>query len=1113
MSTVSQCPHCAQYMEVADKQLRTRVDCLTCGKQFVALPWQPTIEPQPSEKGLVSPTVPKRPAFLRPPIIAAALAVGLGLVGAGVYAMRSNGPDAGQKKEETSQPRASSGKTSSDGIDPATGTPESGKNGGESSGNGSVSGKGSGGQQLKSTPASPGDLRTLSQIGTQEYVQGQNRRANLVGEMIVALAPLTLSADPDVKAAAKALGEMTVEFVKASGTHKKQLAKEGEAAGNMVRWAATPGYWVINERGQREYHDESGIYQFQATVNVFEAVLQSAQKYELMKRAESHREKAWDIMIPALRNRSTPARPGGDATLELAFRQRPAVVDVASMTDMFRAAFGGPKETFGVFARNASSRKLSDGVLAVSLLRVDGRKKRNGYYLDSLDPDEIVSLDNGRDWESKDLQRTVRFSWELLIEGRPVESGEEDLADHIARWFDSLLAEGDYTTALKDAQHLLEIKSKDGRLTEVAQKSRRAAEVMKKGHQSILAAVNSDFGWSGRWRFGKYDGILGLNFQAPSKDSAKVRLRVCEPDQRQIYAEFEGLVQFDKDHREYVLLTERHPKSGGSHVETVEPSPANYTTDHHTTTNHYRSWRLAAVDREIRATCPFGTVARFVPDSEFNESRPDLPADGSITIEQVWHPRLEALLPESLPPRKKIPIVPLPHHVGEISRMATERKFDLSIKLTDPQLFVNCVGFLGDGRRGMSSVFNPGANKVGSTSIFWNLAKGSAESTPRLLPGSINSISPDRTRLLNLKGVNEDRTIEVFDAVQGRQLSSIKRPFHPSRRYCFAWSPDSKSYAIPAGKAGAYVIDAAKGTEILHATQTTRVFSAGFSGDGMKLFLGLEDCTIAVWDLSQGKFLKFLSPFAKIPRNRPHALAFLSHADSPDVLMLAAPYTFFNGANGKFEANLSFHVLDPETGEIKQTLDLKSREIGAFAVSSDWRQLAAAWSKAITVWNLETGEVKAQLVGHTRDVGSLDFSPDGRFLLSADGGVREGALYPLQPALILWGLPPSEGDEQWLAGSGEGEKVPEPPPEKETEKETKKKEKIEKKKTEDDKMKEQLEEKEKRLQRARMLLKNAEKKLKDMDILEAEKLIETVERLAPDDPEIKAKIAQLRKKK
>ncbi len=144
---------------------------------------------------------------------------------------------------------------------------------------------------------------------------------------------------------------------------------------------------------------------------------------------------------------------------------------------------------------------------------------------------------------------------------------------------------------------------------------------------------------------------------------------------------------------------------------------------------------------------------------------------------------------------------------------------------------------------------------------LWNASSGNVThqwATPT--SGSTRvAISPDGRRLT---ASNPDRTVKVWDTINGQELFSIKPHTYPTG--CMAFSPDGRWLASGSGLlptlAGELKLwDAATGQEKLTLKGHARGINfVTFSPDGTRLASASTDETIKVWDTTTGRELLLL---------------------------------------------------------------------------------------------------------------------------------------------------------------------------------------------------------------------------------------------------------------
>ncbi|GMP41544.1 hypothetical protein CsSME_00011606 [Camellia sinensis var. sinensis] len=139
---------------------------------------------------------------------------------------------------------------------------------------------------------------------------------------------------------------------------------------------------------------------------------------------------------------------------------------------------------------------------------------------------------------------------------------------------------------------------------------------------------------------------------------------------------------------------------------------------------------------------------------------------------------------------------------------------------------------------------------------------------------------------------------------------------------------------------------------------TLAVTCVKWGGDGV-IYTGSQDCTIKVWETSQGKLIR--------------ELKLVNHVYfSPDGQWVASAsfdksVKLWNGITGKFVAAFRGHV-----GPVYQ-----------ISWSADSRLLlSGSKDSTLKVWDIRTQKLKQDLPGHADEVFAVDWSPDGEKVAS-----------------------------------------------------------------------------------------------------------------------------------
>ncbi len=220
-------------------------------------------------------------------------------------------------------------------------------------------------------------------------------------------------------------------------------------------------------------------------------------------------------------------------------------------------------------------------------------------------------------------------------------------------------------------------------------------------------------------------------------------------------------------------------------------------------------------------------------------------------------------------------------------------------------------------------------------------------------------------QLLDETTASRDRGFEWY--YWQRQVHLDQRTFraHATRVWSASFSPDGLRIVTTSDDGTAKVLEASTGRELLTLPgHNDWVRSASFSPDGTRIVTGSKDYVARVWDATEGvELLRLLG----------HRTAIRTAEYFPDGRRIVTA-----------SQDGTARIWDADTG--RQLLELRGHSNWVFsaAASPDGRLVVTAGDDdSARIWNADDGRELLRLTGHAGNVRTAAFSPDGRHVVTA----------------------------------------------------------------------------------------------------------------------------------
>lgn len=250
---------------------------------------------------------------------------------------------------------------------------------------------------------------------------------------------------------------------------------------------------------------------------------------------------------------------------------------------------------------------------------------------------------------------------------------------------------------------------------------------------------------------------------------------------------------------------------------------------------------------------------------------------------------------------------------------------------------------------------------VGKTWVIWDTNNGKILHHLKHLQGPVqrSAFSADGAFLLTIEGTHGDRTVFVWDALQGTPLFNMPA-------WDATFSPDGKNLAVLSAESAPEVWDIDTHARLFSLSRGS-VYHAAFSADGKVLATAGGDNHARIWDAHTGMLLHTLAGH----KNEVRQVAI--SADSKHIVTSSIDNTA--------------RVWEVATGKLVQALQGHTASVLQATFSPDGKQLATtSQDRTVAVWGLHR-ETPVAVFAYERLAWTVAFSADGqRVLASADDG-------------------------------------------------------------------------------------------------------------------------------
>ena len=248
---------------------------------------------------------------------------------------------------------------------------------------------------------------------------------------------------------------------------------------------------------------------------------------------------------------------------------------------------------------------------------------------------------------------------------------------------------------------------------------------------------------------------------------------------------------------------------------------------------------------------------------------------------------------------------------------------------------------------------------------LWDLESGAETAALETEIGGVESLTVTPDGRLAVSG-SADRTVRVWDVEMGACLHTFKGPSHSVSVSSDGSRAVSASGQLRNGQlhkdTAIYVWDLRSGACHTLEGHTDNILSVSITPNGRLAVSGSTDCTVRVWDLTNGICMHTLEGHSKL------------------VTCVSVMPDGRRAVSGSSDATL--RVWDLRSGTCLRTLEGGIDQIHCVSVTPDGRHAVVGGNHSVQVWDLKSGASLRTLKTEGAWICSVCVTPDGQYIIN-----------------------------------------------------------------------------------------------------------------------------------